>query len=1014
MRIRNRFIILFFAIALAPLTLVGAIAYRNGRQAIEDSLGLLFEQRATRTIELLDREVLALLGGAQAWVGLERMQDVLDHDREGRIAAFLIEQVRRNDVLASALVKTPAGIVVAASHPDWIGRIEPTVGAVATAPEGYACRDGTGGDGGPLLTCEVPIRAAFDETKILGSLAVSWKSAGFMGRTGLERLPGGAQGELLLVDRNGLVVSSPAMARGSMLGRNLREANSRAVSLAGAGRNGFLVEELGDGEYLIGYAHSSGPLGWSALVVQEVATAFAPAYRLRRIVLGVGALAALLSLLLSIELGRRAAQPLLEIAEGARRVAGGDLDTRLTVRAGGEMGSLAESFDRMVLELKRQREQLIDKDFVDSILSHIVDGLMVVAPDGVVERVNRALVEMMASREERIVGRRAGSLFHGGFDAFRERVLEVALRGEPAREVELGLAAEDGRHVPVILSAALLPSGRGTRSIACIVSDISQRKLGEQALVKARELAEAAALTKAQFLATVSHEIRTPLNGIIGMTELLAGTRLSPQQREYVETARRSGELLLSVLNDILDFSKIDAGRLELETIEFDLRACVEGVGDILASKAREKGLELAVRTDALPAGRVIGDPARLRQVLLNLGGNAVKFTSKGEVVILAEPDREREGRVRFAVSDTGIGIPAALHGRLFRPFSQVDASTTRRFGGTGLGLAIARQIVELMRGEIGFTSEEGRGSTFFFSVELPPAPSEAPCLEPRRARLAGLRVLVVDDNATNRYVLREMLASWGCSVDEAPDAWEGLEKLRAAVGGPQAFELALVDFQMPEMDGGQLAREIKKDPRLAHTPLILLTSMPQHGDAAQMMDMGFAAYLTKPVKQTVLHDAIAAVMGVREPATRPQLKLVTAHTVGEETRGRRRILVVADSVARQQAALRALEKAGYACDVAGGGEEAVRAVSSRSYDLVFMDCDMPGIDGYEAARQIRMQEEDGSRTPIVAVGPEDDADRWRQAGMDDALGRPATAEELCRMAERYAPAPDPRSAGAD
>jgi CheY-like chemotaxis protein len=356
-------------------------------------------------------------------------------------------------------------------------------------------------------------------------------------------------------------------------------------------------------------------------------------------------------------------------------------------------------------------------------------------------------------------------------------------------------------------------------------------------------------------------------------------------------------------------------------------------------------------------------------------------------------------------VTDTGIGISDDALGRLFQPFSQADSSTTRRYGGTGLGLSICSQLVELMHGEIGVESRPGEGSTFWFTAEMPPAADLAAAPLPAVQLLSGLRVLVVDDNATNRLVMVEMLKAWGCSYEEASDAWEALDTLREAAGTPRAFQVALVDFQMPEMDGGELAAQIRQDPRLAGIALILVTSVPQHGDAVRMMDLGFDAYLTKPLKQSVLHDAMATVIGPASGARqRPALNLVTAHTVKEAARARNRILVVDDNVLNVRTAVGLLQSAGFECDVANGGEEAVRAAARVSYRLVLMDCDMPGMDGYEAARRIRAQEAAGPRTPIVAMTSAYVASRQRcaEAGMDDSIRQPPRTEDVQRVLERY------------
>jgi PAS domain S-box-containing protein len=991
--IRTKFLALFFVLSLAPLTAIGVMAYRSGRRAIEDSLGQLFELRASGAVQALGREAAELQTSGEAWTGLELMQDVLSDDPDGRISSFLVQQRQRHPMLSRAVVTDAGGRVVAASSPEWMGRKLPR----AAEEEPPAWRDEPDAEA-PVVTRAFPIRAIFDETRVLGHLRVSWNLA-----HALRRMRSDAATGLAVLRQDGVVVYAPSAPADWVLRRNLLESGSRAAARASQGATGFLVERLGGDEYLVGYAPATAVAGYSALVFQDTASAFAPAYRLRDVVLGLGAALALSAIVVSVVVSRRGSRPLLELAELARRVAAGDLDVRLEPRSSDEIGSLALSFNRMAEELHARRAQLVAKEYLDSIFSHMAEGLAVVDGSGTVTKANEALVALVGARAEEVVGAKAGTLFVEGEESFRAGVLVPATRAASVREVELRLKRRHGPPVAVTVSAGALPGdGKGVE-VVCIATDITHRKLGEQALVQARESAEAGARAKAQFLATMSHEIRTPLNGVIGMTDLLAGSMLTEDQRDWVETARRSGEGLLALLNDILDVSKMDAGKLHLERIDFDLRSCLESVADVLAYKAGEKGLELALAVDPALPERVHGDPARVRQALLNLGGNAVKFTSRGHVLIRAAP--AEGGRVRCSVTDTGPGVPAAVRDRLFEPFFQADASTTRRYGGTGLGLAITRQLVELMNGTVAVETEEGVGSTFSITLELPAVAEPAAPPPAPSSSLRGLRVLIVDDNATNRQVMREMLRAWGCAFEEAADAFEALDLLRETAGSSREFQIVLIDFQMPEMDGGELAVEIKGDPRLAHVPLVLVTSVPQHGDAARMMDLGFDAYLTKPLKQSVLHDAIAAVLGSRAGVrARPALSLVTAHTVEEAARARRRVLVVDDNALNVQTAVGLLARAGIECDVARSGAEAVQALAQLSYGLVLMDCDMPGMDGYEAARLIRSRESGRARTPIVAMTEPSQGSRrrWTEAGMDDSIRQPPRLDEVERVLQRY------------
>ena len=667
-------------------------------------------------------------------------------------------------------------------------------------------------------------------------------------------------------------------------------------------------------------------------------------------------------------------------------------------------GSQASHTNGSTIEERIMLRALID-NLPDSLYVKDAESRFVVANLAVARQVG-------AKSPEELVGKNDFDLYPKNIaTAFFEDEQKIIQSGRPLiNREETGMNLQTSQTQTRLTTKVPLRDENGrVTGIAGIGRDITELKRAEAKLIRALEAAEVARLAKSEFLANMSHEIRTPMNGIIGMTELALETRLTPDQRDYLEMVKSSADSLLTLLNDILDFSKIEAGKLDFETIHFSLRNNLDETINLLGFRAHQKGLELACHILPDVPDALQGDPGRLRQVIANLVGNAIKFTSTGEVVLRVEIDSESQDCVvlHFAVSDTGIGIPEEKQQDIFEAFTQADNSMTRTYGGTGLGLTICARLVSMMGGSIWVESEPGKGSTFHFTARLGLQEASSRRAEPlTEEQLRDVPVLIVDDNATNRRILEETLIAWRMKPSLAEGGREGLALLREAQQQGSPFPLVLLDAQMPEMDGFQIARAIKRDAKLANTVVIMLTSAGLRGDAARCHAAGIDAYLPKPVKRSDLLEAITMSLAPQDPAGRAA-PLLTRHSLREHRR-RLKILLAEDNRVNQILAQRLLEKRGHTVAVAATGKRALELLDNQHFDLVLMDVELPDMSGLDGVRTIRGRERaTGDRIPIIAMTAHalpGDRERCVQAGMDGYVSKPLQTKQLFAAIESLLP----------
>ncbi|NET32979.1 MAG: response regulator [Cyanothece sp. SIO1E1] len=671
------------------------------------------------------------------------------------------------------------------------------------------------------------------------------------------------------------------------------------------------------------------------------------------------------------------------------------------------------------------------KDYIDKIIGSMADALLVTTPSGKIKTINQATQELFGYSEKELLGQPISLVISDDQFPIQSEQATRLNADKLFKHIECTCKQKSGQEITVSFSCSAIHTEVGTSpDLVYVGRDITARKQAQKALEYARSQAELACQSKSRFLANMSHEIRTPMNAVLGMTDLLLDTNLTLEQRDFVNTIRSSGDGLLVIINQILDLSKLEAGQMRLDSFDFDLSDCIEAVIGLLAPTAHTKGIEVgALIANNVPT-QLHGDEGRLRQILTNLVGNAIKFTDQGEVIVKVEleqvelePQTPAMATLRLTVTDTGIGISPEDQCKLFQPFSQVDTSTTRQYGGTGLGLNICHQIITLMGGKIGVTSQLGVGSTFWLTLPFKTSVQRASPVQSLAQDLVGRRLLVVDDNETNRKVVSYQALRWGMQVDEACDATVALQALHQKYHQGQGYDAVLIDMQMPKINGIMLGQQIKANPSWQSLPLVMLTSSDQRDEAKQALTTAFAAYLVKPIRKSQLLDTLTEVVLLHPaqncgeiiplPPERPQLPMTSAFKGLVNSPKALKILVAEDNSVNRKVALKLLEYLNYEADVATNGKEVLQQMQKNPYDLILMDCQMPVLDGYATTQEIRRHYGGLGNTitaevrrPVViamtANAMKEDKERCLASGMDDYLSKPVNKGKLQAVLDHW------------
>jgi PAS domain S-box-containing protein len=869
----------------------------------------------------------------------------------------------------------------------------------------------------------------------------------------IENVKVGHKGYMVLLDAEGTFLASSNRALRALTIDALFKDDLEAFFTEAQG----FVTVTQKSEKLYLFFYTSPELGWKLGMIVPVEEIHSEVEKsVNRIILALFVSLALLSILTVAGLQTFVIHPIKKLNDATRVIAQtGDLSYQIKIQSKDEVGSLAQSFNEMISsidqaksalkqsesELKKHRDHLEElvaertaaleenqkhleraEERSRMILESAGEGIFGVGQDGLVNFINPAGLAMLGFKAEEVIGQQIHGLVHhthadGTPYPIEECPMHNSLiRGTIAKIDDEILWRKDGTHFHVEYSSVPIAKDGSITGSVVVFSDITERKQMEEELIVAKQTADEANKAKGDFLANMSHEIRTPMNAVIGMTHLALKTELTSKQRDYLNKIQSSANSLLGIINDILDFSKIEAGKLDMESIDFNLDEVLDNLANLVTVKAREKkDLEVLFAMAQDVPRFLVGDPLRLGQILINLANNAIKFTERGEIVVSTELLRQNEERVtlKFAVSDTGIGLTPEQAGKLFQSFSQADTSTTRKFGGTGLGLAISKRLVEMMDGEIWVESQSGSGSTFIFTATFGLGKEKAKKRFATSPDMRGMKVLVVDDNPTSREIFQDMLESFSFEVTLAASGKEGLVELEK-VPEETPIELVIMDWKMPGMDGIEAARRIREHPTLKHIPAIIMATAYGREDVMRKAEqLSLDGFLLKPVSPSILFDAIMQAFGkeISEASRRARTKAQESETL-QNIRGAR-ILLVEDNEINQQVAKEILEGAGLSVTLANNGQEAVDAVQKENYDVVLMDVQMPVMDGYTATREIRNLKSEIRNVPIIAMTAHamaGDEEKSLTAGMNGHVTKPIDPDQLFATLQKWIPPADQRA----